>query len=160
MKNDLNSDGVIKYAFKGEISKEKILEFYQNYTENNLSPLYKSEPIPSEPYDGNVKKIVSDNFEKEIIEYEHDSMVMFYLPWCEHCKDLEPIYTEIANEFAVNKGLIISKIDSSLNDVKGVTITSFPTILYYKKGEKSRPILFEKDDKSKENLTSFIQGIQ
>lgn len=145
---------------KGEISKEKILEFYQSYTENNLTRLYKSEAIPSEPYEGNVKKVVSDNFQKEIIDYEHDVMVLFYLPWCDHCKELEPIYSEIANEYAVNKGLVVSKIDSSLNDINGVTITAFPTILYYKAGKKEIPIQFDQEDKSKDNLISFIKGIQ
>ena len=71
-----------------------------------------------------------------------DVLVEFYAPWCGHCKTLAPKYEELAKKLANNKDLIIAKMDSTLNEVKGINIKSFPTIKLWTKRDKSNPIDF------------------
>lgn len=156
----MDTDGVLKYAFKGEVTKDSVIQFYEDLNAKKLEPFFKSEPIPSEPFEGNVKKIVSDNYEAEVIHKDIDLFVMFHLPWCDHCKELMPIFHEIADELSSTNSLILAKIDSSLNEVKGVSVPTFPTLLYYKKGSKEKPILFTEEQRTKELLKNFIKGIQ
>lgn len=150
----------MKYQFNQEISKDNILSFYKEFKDGKTEPFYKSEEIPSEPIDGNVKVIVSKSFKTEIIDYEDDAIIMFHLPWCEYCKEILPIFHEIADEMASTKGLKFGKLDSSLNEIKGVTVPTFPTILYYKKGDKENPVLFTEETRTKEYIEAFIEGQQ
>jgi thioredoxin domain-containing protein 5 len=55
--------------------------------------------------------------------------VEFYAPWCSHCKDLSPIWDDLANQ--VQDGEVkIGKVDCTVNEdaCKRVTITGYPTL--------------------------------
>jgi len=55
----------------------------------------KSEPIPA-TNDEPVKVIVGKNFDEIVMNSPHDVLLMFYAPWCGHCKTLHPIYDVVA----------------------------------------------------------------
>jgi len=64
-----------------------------------------------------VKIIVGKNFDDLVINNDKDVLVEFYAPWCGHCKQLAPIYDELAAKLAVNPNLVIAKCDSTGNEV-------------------------------------------
>ncbi|MFO0131298.1 MAG: thioredoxin domain-containing protein [bacterium] len=93
----------------------------------------KSEAVPAEQTSG-VRVLVGKNFDEVVRKSDKDVLVEFYAPWCGHCKALAPKYDELAVKVAGNKNLIIAKMDSTLNEVDGVSIKGFPTIKLFKRG--------------------------
>lgn len=66
-----------------------------------------------------------------------DVLIMYYAPWCGHCKKLKPTWSQLAKDQAKNPDMVIAKMDWTENEADGVAIKSFPTIFYYPKGNKA-----------------------
>lgn len=41
---------------------------------------------------------MADTFDEIVNNPEKDVLVEFYAPWCSHCKNLEPTYTELGEK--------------------------------------------------------------
>jgi len=72
-----------------------------------------------------------------------DVLVKFYAPWCGHCKTLAPEWDAAAETLKNNKNIVITKIDSTANEVEGVEIKGFPTLKFYPGNDKSHPVDYE-----------------
>ena len=57
-------------------------------------------------------------------------------PWCGHCKQLAPIWDELAEKFKDSADIVIAKMDSTANEVEDVSVQSFPTLKYFPGGGK------------------------
>jgi len=95
---------------------------------------------------------LSDRF----LEVSNDGtwFVMFYAPWCGHCKKLEPIWHQVSQSLH-SSNIRVSKVDctrfpsvASEYNVKG-----FPTLLLLKNGE----VFQYKGDRSREPLVDYAE---
>ena len=100
--------------------------------------------------------MVGKNFEEVVFDESKDVLVEFYAPWCGHCKSLVPIYEELAKKLAYNKNIIIAKMDATANEVKGVSIKSFPTIKFWSKNNKANPVDYS-GDRDVEGFIKFLK---
>ena len=68
-----------------------------------------------------------------------DVLMEYYAPWCGHCKKLEPIWNDLAKSVvsANVSDLIVGKMDGTKNEVKGLELKSFPTLVWYPRGNKA-----------------------
>ncbi len=80
-------------------------------------------------------------------------LVMFYAPWCGHCKALAPTWEKAGSMVSFcdfmafncekNKGHLL-KIREDMPEL----VTSYPTIVYYKNGSPTEAYMGERDAQS------------
>ncbi|KAJ8273537.1 hypothetical protein GJAV_G00102730 [Gymnothorax javanicus] len=134
-----------KYTMREEFTRDgKALErFLEDYFAGRLKRFLKSEPVP-ESNSGPVKVVVAESFEEIVNDPEKDVLIEFYAPWCGHCKNLEPKYTELGEKLAGDPNIVIAKMDATANDVpNGYEVQGFPTIYFAPAGKKDSPKRYE-----------------
>lgn len=134
------------------LDNNDITQFVEKFKEGELEPIVKSEPIP-ETQDSAVYHLVGHEHDK-IVKSDKDVLVKYYAPWCGHCKKLAPTFEELA-ELYEGKDVVIAKLDHTLNDVEGVEIQGYPTLVLFP-ADGSEPIYYE-NARSLEAMVEFIK---
>jgi protein disulfide-isomerase A1 len=130
------ADGdVKKFRMEGEITTESILAYHAEYVAGNLKTKLKSDEVP-ETNDEPVKIAVGKSFNDIVMDETKDVFVEFYAPWCGHCKTLAPKYDELATKLKANPNIVIAKMDSTTNEVDGVSVSGFPTLKFFPSNRK------------------------
>jgi protein disulfide-isomerase A1 len=154
---DTRKDDLKKYNMDDEISVENILNFIEKWEKDQLKRQLKSENEPK-LNNGNVFNVVGKTFEKEVIKNDKDVMLLFYAPWCTHCKELSPKYEEVAKKLRNNNPkLLIARIDGSQNDVESISISGFPTIMFFPGNRKDKTPIEYKGRRTTEDIIAFIK---
>ncbi|KAJ0245886.1 Protein disulfide isomerase-like 1-4 [Hirschfeldia incana] len=134
-----------KHYFEGEIKSDKIKIFGEEFLNDKLKPVYKSDPIP-EMNDGDVKVVVGDNFDKIVLDESKDVLLEVYAPWCGHCQALEPMYNKLAKHLRSIDSIVIARMDGTTNEHPKAKAEGFPTILFFPAGNKTlEPITVDAD---------------
>jgi len=104
-----------------------------------------------------VLDLIPDNFDNVILKSGKPGLVEFFAPWCGHCRNLAPIYEELAQafEFASDK-VSISKVDADEHKSLGKRfgVQGFPTLKWFD-GKSDVPEDYQ-GGRDLESLTSFI----
>ena len=146
-----------KYNMEGEINEKNILQFVEDWENKKLKPHLKTAEEPKEN-NGDVFVVVGKTFEKEVINNDKDVMLLFYAPWCGHCKALHPKYEEVAKKLKEkNPKLVLAKIDATENEVESVNISGFPTVKFYPGNKKDKAPLDYNGDRSVDDIIKFIK---
>ena len=146
-----------KYNMEGEINEKNILKFVEDWENKKLKPHLKTAEEPKEN-NGDVFVVVGKTFQKEVIDNDKDVMLLFYAPWCGHCKALHPKYEEVAKKLKEkNPKLRLAKIDATENEVESVSISGFPTVKFYPGDKKDKAPLDYNGDRSVEDIIKFIK---
>ena len=109
--------------------------YIEDFKAGKLEPHLKSEEIPAEQ--GDLTVIVGKSWETIVKDETKDVLVKYYAPWCGHCKKLAPTWEKLAEEVADIEDLIIGKFDATANEVIGLEISSYPTLIFYPKNNKA-----------------------
>ena len=149
------NEGIRKYRMSGDVTKENLRNFIIDWKEGKLSFYLKSEKIPKNQYEKDVRVLVGNNFRDVVIDEEKDVLVEFYAPWCGHCQKLTPHIEMLAKELKGFDNIIIAKIDATANEVYGVEIAHFPTIMFYPSTNKKGIEIENKRDF--DSLLQFIK---
>ena len=157
-----STEEIKKFRFGGqerdrtkELTVDSLGEFITSILEHSQEKYIKSQPIP-EPSDDPVKVIVGRTFDQIAKDPTKDVLVMFYAPWCQHCKNLMPVWEQLAKDFKNVKDLVIAKIDDTANEVNEIDLDGYPTIAFYSMGEYQEPQIFDKQPSLK-SLKRFLQ---
>lgn len=103
-----------------------------------------------------VMDLTPSNFDKVVFEGK-PTLVEFFAPWCGHCKNLAPVYEDLASslEFAKSK-VQIAKVDADAEKDLGrkYGVQGFPTLKFFD-GKSSDPIDYS-GGRDLESLQNFI----
>ncbi|KAM7176793.1 protein disulfide-isomerase A4 isoform 1-T1 [Macrochelys suwanniensis] len=152
-------EGGKKYAMEPEEFDSDVLrEFILAFKKGKLKPIVKSQPVPKNNK-GPVKIVVGKTFDTIVMDPKTDVLLEFYAPWCGHCKQLEPVYTELGKKYKNQKNLVIAKMDATANDVTNdhYKAEGFPTIYFAPSNNKKNPIKFEGGNRDLEHLSKFVE---
>ena len=91
---------------------------------------------------------------------EQPLFVMFYAPWCSHCKTCKPHFEKLIEEYKGNVKLMMVDCtdDSNKELVESQGIKGFPTIRYYKNGLNG-PYDEYSSERSYSNFAQYLGGI-
>ncbi|KOC63946.1 Protein disulfide-isomerase [Habropoda laboriosa] len=139
---------------KSEITSENILEFVTAFVEGKLKRHVLTQDLP-EDWDKNpVKILVGTNFHEVAFDKKKNVLVEFYAPWCTHCSNLVPIYDALGEKYKDREDLVIAKMDATVNELEEERISSFPTIILYKK-ETNEAVIYD-GERTLEEFSKFI----
>ena len=124
-----------------EVTEEGISRCIEQFRAGTLTPYFKSQPVPTEQ--SAVRVVVGDSFQAEVLDADKHVLVEAYAPWCGHCKKLEPIYQQLAEQVAHEPTLVIAKMDAAANEHPAMSVRAFPTIRLFKRGNKTAPVEYD-----------------
>lgn len=141
------------YIYRGEIEESKLLAFFNDWKAGKVKRTLKSESIPQNDPSAIVHSISGLNFDQEVIKNDFDVIVMFYSPTCPHCMKMKPIFYELAKRFQRVKFKII---DATENEIDGIAINGYPTVILFPAGKKENPITATGN--TEEYFIGFLKG--
>ncbi|CAL4162068.1 unnamed protein product, partial [Meganyctiphanes norvegica] len=126
-------NGGPKFTYEGENNKAGIVSFMRNPGQAPEKP--KEEAWADTPSD--VNHLTDGNFH-EFIKNEPSVLVMFYAPWCGHCKRMKPEY-DAAGTILKERGVLgkLAALDATAHSAIGseFAVKGYPTIKYFKDGQ-------------------------
>ena len=88
------------------------------------------------------------------------SMVMFYAPWCGHCKRLKPEWEKVKSEYQGNVTIHEVNCDENPEIAKTHNIQGFPTLRFFPSGTSDPSSAVEYDgERSKSAIIDFINKV-
>lgn len=66
------------------------------------------------------------------------SFVLFFAPWCQHCKQLAPSWASLGRKFADDNRIKIGKLDctANKNSCHQAGVKAYPSMVLFQDGEK------------------------
>ncbi|KAG6356821.1 hypothetical protein INS49_014695 [Diaporthe citri] len=103
-----------------------------------------------------VLDLIPDNFDSVVLKSGKPTLVEFFAPWCGHCKNLAPVYEDLASAFASSKDVQIAKVDADAEKELGrrFGVQGFPTLKFFD-GKSDTPTDYS-SGRDLESLTNFI----
>lgn len=110
-----------------------------------------------------VMDLMPSNFDKVVFDGK-PTLVEFFAPWCGHCKNLAPVYEDLASslEFAKDK-VQIAKVDADAEKDLGhkYGVKGFPTLKFFD-GKSKDPVDYSggRDIESLQNFITDKTGVR
>jgi len=102
--------------------------------------------------------LTEGNFVSQVSASPH--FVMFYAPWCGHCKRLAPVWEELAGKMNkdVEKEVTIAKVDCTEQTAlcSAQDVTGYPTLKFFKSGAEKADGVKYRSNRDLASLEKFI----
>ncbi|KAG8631935.1 hypothetical protein KVT40_001075 [Elsinoe batatas] len=105
-----------------------------------------------------VVDLLPKNFDNIVLESGKPALVEFFAPWCGHCKNLAPVYDELAAAFEHAKDKVtIAKVDADAHRDLGQRfgVQGFPTLKWFD-GKSDKPTEYN-SGRDLDSLKAFIE---
>lgn len=138
-------NGVKKYTYEGENDKQSIINFMKNPAAAPVRTVAASWAST----ESEVIHLTDETFDS-VVRDTDSILVMFYAPWCGHCKRLKPEYERAADVMKQEKiagALAALDATKETKTAKQFGISGYPTLKYFKKGEFQFDITLRDENK-------------
>ena len=78
---------------------------------------------------------LSKDYKKTLAQETKPYVIEFYTPWCGVCKQVMPLFAEVAAEYKDKYSFYKVNVDEIVELAKDYNIKSVPTLLFIKNGE-------------------------
>ncbi|KAH8329453.1 hypothetical protein KR074_010915 [Drosophila pseudoananassae] len=127
-------NGKLRFTYEGDNTKDALVAFM-------LNPNAKPTPKPKEPEwsadtNSEIVHLTNQGFEPALKD-EKSALVMFYAPWCGHCKRMKPEYEKAALEMKQQKipGLLAALDATKEQSVaEKYKVKGYPTVKFFSYG--------------------------
>ena len=105
-----------------------------------------------------VRQLVDKTFDETVLDIKKDVFVEIYAPWCAGCRDLMPVWDEVAAEFQMEDDIVIAKLDGVANTMthRELNIKKYPTFVFYPKDNKAGVVYPPEGKLTKDALVEFV----
>jgi thioredoxin 1 len=103
--------------------------------------------------------VTETNFEAEVISSQLPVLLEFGAPWCQPCKQLEPLLFQLAQQWQGKMKLVKVDVDESADLAMRYGVMGVPTTILFVNGEvKARLTGFQSRNKLEEKFGAMIGG--
>ncbi len=129
-------NGVMQYPYPGDNNRAAIVNFLKNPKPEaeKKEPEKEWKDEPSE-----VNHLTTDTFD-EFVQAHSSVMIMFYAPWCGHCKAMKPKFVSAAAKLkSMNIEGKLAAVDCTKEPKLGSRfgVKGYPTVKYFKDGQEA-----------------------
>jgi protein disulfide-isomerase len=110
----------------GEISGAKATQT----TKKPSKPIRTPNPL------GSSEPLTAELFQDKVTTTQDPWFIKFYAPWCHHCQAMAPIWAELGREMKGKLNIGEVNCDREVRLCKDVRLHGYPTILFFKGGER------------------------
>ncbi|KAH0556133.1 hypothetical protein GP486_005935 [Trichoglossum hirsutum] len=95
-----------------------------------------SKPIRTPNPLGASEPLTAESFQDKVTTTQDPWFVKFYAPWCHHCLAMAPVWEELGREMKGKLNIGEVNCDLEVRLCKDVRLRGYPTILFFKGGER------------------------
>ncbi|CAG5180907.1 uncharacterized protein ALTATR162_LOCUS9497 [Alternaria atra] len=113
--------------------------------------------LPAIASASSVIDLTPSNFDDVVLKSGKPALVEFFAPWCGHCKNLAPVYEELATVFQhAGDKVSVAKVDADQHKSLGKRfgVSGFPTLKWFD-GKSDKPTDYS-GGRDLESLSKFI----
>lgn len=91
-------------------------------------------------FEGAYDNVFKEGFAEQegVLANDKATVILFYAPWCPHCKDIMPKWNSLEKKYKDHSRLRVKKIncDEHQEEAEKNQIEGYPTIILFKDGKK------------------------